>query len=191
LEDQRSQKGQFRKEGFVRDLFTHEELFKRVNGGESPLEAGEKQWKKGYLNEDVAFANAEECMRAYYHKLKRQSNIAFKFVPAKKLIFEGSATKGIELENGEALMAELVILAAGAWSNVLLDLRDQVTVTGHEVAWLKLSAEMEKRYRSMPISTNFTTDFNSFPPLNDQRLQLPILTYACLCLPNPFLCLFA
>jgi hypothetical protein len=23
-----------------------------------------------------------------------------------------------------------------------------------------------------------------------QRLQLPILTYACLCLPNPFLCLF-
>jgi hypothetical protein len=24
-----------------------------------------------------------------------------------------------------------------------------------------------------------------------QRLQLPILTYACLCLPNPFLCLFA
>jgi hypothetical protein len=24
----------------------------------------------------------------------------------------------------------------------------------------------------------------------DQRLHLPILTYACLCLPNPFLCLF-
>jgi sarcosine oxidase/L-pipecolate oxidase len=168
LEGQRIQKGQFGKEGYVRDLFTHEELFKRVNGGEPTLEAGEKQWKKGYLNEDVAFVNAEECMRAYYHKLKRQSNVAFKFVPAKKLILEGNVAKGVELENGEVLKADLVILAAGPWSNVLLDLRDQVTVTGHEVAWLKLSPEMEKRYRNMPISTNFTTGFNSFPPLNGE-----------------------
>jgi sarcosine oxidase/L-pipecolate oxidase len=92
----------------------------------------------------------------------------FKFVPAKKLILEDNTAKGVELENGEVLKADLVILAAGPWSNVLLDLRDQVTVTGHEVAWLKLSPEMEKRYRNMPISTNFTTGFNSFPPLNGE-----------------------
>ena len=48
------------------------------------------------------------------------------------------------MENREKLLPELVIIAAGPWSNTLLDLKDRVTVTGPEVAWLKLLPETEE-----------------------------------------------
>jgi sarcosine oxidase/L-pipecolate oxidase len=168
LEERRISSGQFSSDGYVRDLFTHEDLFKRVNGGQPPESVGQKQWNKGYLNEDVAFVNAEECMRVYYQKCKRRSNVEFKFVPVKKLLFDGNATMGVLLDDGATLTTDLVILAAGPWSNTLLDLRDQVTASGHEVAWLKLSPQMERRYRDMPMTTNFTTGFNIFPPLHGE-----------------------
>ena len=105
----------------MRGLFTHEDLFKQVNGGRSPHSVGERQWNKGCLNEDV---NAEEYIKAYYQKYKRQSNIEFKFVPIKKLLFDNKATKGVVLDDDTTLTTDLVILAAGPWSNTLLDLRD-------------------------------------------------------------------
>ncbi|GME65825.1 FAD dependent oxidoreductase [Neofusicoccum parvum] len=169
LQKQRIASGEFSDQGYLRHLTTHEALYKRVNGeGHEPHE-GEKLWNAGYLNEDVAFVNAEECMRVFYHKVRRQPNTDFVFGnPVKRLAVEDGVAKGVELEDGKKLTADLVVLAAGAWSNTLLDLRDQVSSTGHEVAWLKLSPEMEARYKNMPITTNFTTGFNIFPPLNGE-----------------------
>ncbi|EOD46970.1 putative fructosyl amino acid oxidasesarcosine oxidase protein [Neofusicoccum parvum UCRNP2] len=151
LQKQRIASGEFSDQGYLRHLTTHEALYKRVNGeGHEPHE-GEKLWNAGYLNEDVAFVNAEECMRVFYHKVRRQPNTDFVFGnPVKRLAVEDGVAKGVELEDGEKLTADLVVLAAGAWSNTLLDLRDQVSSTGHEVAWLKLSPEMEARYKNMP-----------------------------------------
>ncbi|KAK0637800.1 L-pipecolate oxidase [Lasiodiplodia hormozganensis] len=169
LQKKRIESGEFSAQGYLRHLTSNEAIFKRVNGQGFEPHAGEKQWNEGYLNEDVAFVNAEECMRVYYHKCRRQANASFLFGnPVKRVIIEGGVAKGVELADGKLLTADLVILATGAWTNTLLDLRDQVTSTGHEVAWLKLSPEMEERYKNMPITTNFATGFNIFPPLNGE-----------------------
>ncbi|KAK7716568.1 hypothetical protein SLS57_006596 [Botryosphaeria dothidea] len=169
LQKQRVESGEFSAEGYLRHLTSHEALYKRVNGPNYEPHKGEKQWNEGYLNEDVAFVNAEECMRIYYQKTREQSNTNFVFGnPVRRLIVEGGVAKGVELADGSRLTADLVVLAAGAWTNTLLDLRDQVASTGHEVAWLKLSPELEERYKNMPITTNFTTGFNIFPPLNGE-----------------------
>lgn len=152
LQKKRIESGEFSAQGYLRHLTSHEAIFKRVNGQGFEPHAGEKQWNEGYLNEDVAFVNAEECMRVYYHKCRRQANTSFLFGnPVKRVIIEGGVAKGVELADGKSLTADLVILATGAWTNTLLDLRDQVTSTGHEVAWLKLSPEMEERYKNMPV----------------------------------------
>lgn len=152
LQKKRIESGEFSAQGYLRHLTSHEAIFKRVNGQGFEPHAGEKQWNEGYLNEDVAFVNAEECMRVYYHKCRRQANTSFLFGnPVKRVVIEGGVAKGVELADGKLLTADLVILATGAWTNTLLDLRDQVTSTGHEVAWLKLSPEMEERYKNMPV----------------------------------------
>lgn len=152
LQKQRVESGEFSAEGYLRHLTSHEALYKRVNGPNYEPHKGEKQWNEGYLNEDVAFVNAEECMRIYYQKTREQSNTNFVFGnPVRRLIVEGGVAKGVELADGSRLTADLVVLAAGAWTNTLLDLRDQVASTGHEVAWLKLSPELEERYKNMPV----------------------------------------
>ncbi|KAH9902019.1 putative fructosyl amino acid oxidasesarcosine oxidase [Xylariomycetidae sp. FL2044] len=169
LQQARIEKGEFAAEGYLKHLPTHDAVFKRVNGEEHMPHAGKKFWNEGYLNEDVAFVNAEECIRVYYHKCRAQANTQFKFgQPVQRLIIENGTAKGVKLTDGTAIRADLVILAAGPWSNTLLDLRDQITSTGHEVAWLKLSPELAERYKNMPITTNFTTGFNIFPPLNGE-----------------------
>ncbi|KAK8173477.1 FAD dependent oxidoreductase [Phyllosticta citrichinensis] len=83
------------------------------------------------------------------------------------LIADGIAY-GVQLANGSNLNAGLVVVAAGAWTNTLLNISDQITATGHEVAWIKVLPHLEDRYRDMPITTNFTTGFNIFPPLNGE-----------------------
>jgi hypothetical protein len=50
-----------------------------------------------------------------------------------------------------------------------------------------LAEQKRKAAMKQLLKSGFDITIKSF----DQRLQLPILTYACLCLPNPFLCLFA
>ncbi|KAF2091084.1 putative fructosyl amino acid oxidasesarcosine oxidase [Saccharata proteae CBS 121410] len=169
LQDERMKSGEFGPDGYVKHLGSHDAIFKRVNGDFHEPHAGEKLWNEGYLNEDVAFVNAEACMKVYYEKVRRQHNTSFKFgSPVSRLIIENGVANGVECEDGSSIYADLVVLATGAWTNTLCDLREQINVSGHEVAWLKVSPEMEERYKNMPITTNFTTGFNIFPPLNGE-----------------------
>ncbi|KAK8164737.1 putative fructosyl amino acid oxidasesarcosine oxidase, partial [Phyllosticta citrichinensis] len=169
LQNKRVGSGEVQPDGYLKYLGSHADIFQRVNGIENEPVEGEKQWNEGYLNEDVAFVNAEECMRIYYQKCKKQENISFVFGNAvhRILIADGIAY-GVQLANGSNLNAGLVVVAAGAWTNTLLNISDQITATGHEVAWIKVLPHLEDRYRDMPITTNFTTGFNIFPPLNGE-----------------------
>ncbi|KAK8245687.1 FAD dependent oxidoreductase [Phyllosticta capitalensis] len=169
LESKRIGNGDVPSNGYLKYLGSHGDIFQRVNGVEHKPHPGEKQWNEGYLNEDVAFVNAEECMRVYYQKCKRQKNISFLFGnPVHRLLIANGTAHGVQLADGSNLNASLVVVAAGAWTNTLLDISDQITSTGHEVAWIKVPPSLEERYRGMPITTNFSTGFNIFPPLNGE-----------------------
>jgi sarcosine oxidase/L-pipecolate oxidase len=59
-------------------------------------------------------------------------------------------------------------VAAGAWSNRLVYLENRIDPIGHEVAWIKVTPEEERRWKNMSITTNLSTGLNMFPPYNGE-----------------------
>ncbi|KAJ5143541.1 FAD dependent oxidoreductase [Penicillium bovifimosum] len=73
---------------------------------------------------------------------------------------------GVVTADGERHKAELVILAAGAWTPSLLDVKGQLTAKGHSVAHIQLTPSEAKRYATMPIMDNLELGYY-FPPQED------------------------
>lgn len=74
--------------------------------------------------------------------------------------------KGVLTADGVRHEADLVIIAAGAWTPSLLDLKDQLTAKGHGVAHIQLTPEETKHYSSFPIMDNLELGYY-FPPQED------------------------
>ncbi|KAI2757398.1 hypothetical protein DTO012A8_9729 [Penicillium roqueforti] len=74
--------------------------------------------------------------------------------------------KGVVTADGTRHEADVVILAAGAWTPSLLDVKDQLTAKGHSVAHIQLTPSETKHYASMPIMDNLELGY-FFPPLED------------------------
>lgn len=62
--------------------------------------------------------------------------------------------KGVVTADGTRHEADMVILAAGAWTPSLLDVKGQLTAKGHSVAHIQLTPSETKHYASMPIMDN-------------------------------------
>ncbi|KAJ5542604.1 FAD dependent oxidoreductase [Penicillium sp. DV-2018c] len=74
--------------------------------------------------------------------------------------------RGVVTADGTRHEAELVILAAGAWTPSLLDVKGQLTAKGHSVAHIQLTPSEAKRYAAMPIMDNLELGYY-FPPQED------------------------
>lgn len=74
--------------------------------------------------------------------------------------------KGVLTADGLQHEADIVVVAAGAWTPSLLDLKDQLTAKGHCVAHIQLTPEETKHYSSMPIMDNLEMSY-FFPPQED------------------------
>ena len=153
------------------EMPSREAVFQRIHGdgAQPPLEntlAGKKsRWNIAYCNLQDAFIDAQACIQVYYERCLKQSSISFRCGSAVEYIsIEDGASKGVVLEDGSSLRAELVLVAAGSWSNRLVYLEQRINPIGHEVAWIKVTPEEEKRWRAMAITTNLSTGLNMFPP---------------------------
>lgn len=71
---------------------------------------------------------------------------------------------GVRLASGETLPASLVILAAGAWSGALLDLRGRVEASAQVVAYVSLTDGERARLQSMPVVLNLASGLFAMPP---------------------------
>ncbi|GME28212.1 fructosyl amino acid oxidase [Neofusicoccum parvum] len=81
-----------------------------------------------------------------------------------RLLVEGGRVRGVVAADGTEHRAERVVLAAGAWSGVLVDLEGQLTAKGHSVAHIQLTPEEVKRYEGMPVMDNLELGY-FFPPV--------------------------
>ncbi|OJD40379.1 fructosyl amino acid oxidase [Diplodia corticola] len=72
--------------------------------------------------------------------------------------------RGVVAEDGSTHLAERVVLAAGAWSGVLVDLEGQLTAKGHGVAHIQMTPEEARRYEAMPVMDNLELGY-FFPPV--------------------------
>jgi sarcosine oxidase / L-pipecolate oxidase len=85
----------------------------------------------------------------------------------KQLLFSKSGEcTGVVTHDGSTYAADIVVLAAGAWTPSLLDMEGQLTAKGHSVAHIQLSPAETAHYSSFPIMDNLELGY-FFPPQDD------------------------
>lgn len=142
-------------------------VFSNIHGTTEGHSAADTRWNQAYTNFDAGFIEADNAMRVYYEKCKCYPQIHFLFDEVKNVTFEPGSNRanGVQLTSGRTINAQLVIVAAGAWSAKLVNLENICNMTCIEVGWFNVTEDEENRWKNMSITTNLSTGVNIFPPL--------------------------
>ncbi|KAF8342678.1 FAD dependent oxidoreductase-domain-containing protein [Cantharellus anzutake] len=147
-------------------------------------------FKCGYVNLEGGWAFASkglECAR------KTVEQLGGRVVGGKKvvqLVFDDDdpgtnevvggegKCKGVKLEGGMVLDADVTIVATGAWTGSLFGEEGtglgegKVVATAHWVVMVQLSEEEAVSYRKIPVVLDFNTGFYLFPPNHDNIVKM-------------------
>ncbi|KAL4935803.1 hypothetical protein BDV06DRAFT_118826 [Aspergillus oleicola] len=126
----------------------------------------------GYVNWSSGWADAEAGVRFAKEKLDREGKVIFRTGEVSQLLFSPSDNKtitGVVLNdtNKTTITADLVILATGAWTASLVDLRGRAVSTGQAIAYMRISDEEQRALENMPTILNFATGIFIIPPRNN------------------------
>ncbi|KAG2412336.1 hypothetical protein HFD88_009893 [Aspergillus terreus] len=125
----------------------------------------------GYINWGSGWSNAEEGVRYAKKKLDEEGKVRFQTGEVQRLLFGDAANKhkvtGVVLADGATVSADLVILATGAWTAKLIDLRGRAVATGQALAYMRITDEEQARLAHMPTILNFSTGMFILPPRNN------------------------
>lgn len=129
----------------------------------------------GYVNWGSGWANAEAGVRFARAKLEQMGKVTFKTGEVERLLFADEESQqgqrkvtGVALTDGTTIAADLVILATGAWTPKLVDLRGRAEATGQVMAYVKLTDEEQQQLAHMPTILNFATGMFIIPPRNNE-----------------------
>lgn len=154
---------------------------KREDGGQVTVLEDEKAVKAiapslpgaagqtGYVNWTSGWANAEEGMRYLYQKIVATGRVEIRRAEIKGLIFDedGSSVSGVELDDGQQVKADLTMLATGAWTPRLIDLRGVASASGQVLAYLDITDEEQEALAHNPTVLNASTGMFLIPPHNN------------------------
>jgi sarcosine oxidase/L-pipecolate oxidase len=120
----------------------------------------------GYLNPYSGWVDAEAAMRYLRKRVIALGRVAFVTIPVERLLFSSDGTRctGVQMEDGNFLTADLTILAAGAWTPTLIDLRGRVTATGQVLTYTELSSEEAEALSKIPTQLNMSNGMFIIPP---------------------------
>ncbi|KAH3663530.1 hypothetical protein OGAPHI_004931 [Ogataea philodendri] len=156
--------------GMMKYYDSPEEVYKSIHTVAKTPTVSHPTWLKGYTNYSNGFIDAERSVKAYYERAKKLPSVNFVFKPVEQLLFASgtNTAEGVLFGDGSLLKADLVIVAAGAWSCKLVDLEGVCFSSAIEVAWFKVTPEEEEQWKNMAITTNLSTGINLFPPYNGE-----------------------
>lgn len=122
--------------------------------------------ESGYINFTSGWADSEMSMRYMRSKLEALGRVECITGAVTRLRFSDDQTRvlGATLANGRELQSDLTVVAAGAWSSALVDLRGLVTATGQLLAYTELSREEQAYLATCPVQMNLTTGMFMVPP---------------------------
>ncbi|KAI0386287.1 putative fructosyl amino acid protein [Hypomontagnella monticulosa] len=122
----------------------------------------------GYLNQGSGWADAEASMKWFYDRVVATNRITFVNGTAESLETDEASQKvtGAKLKDGTTLSADLVIVAAGAWTPTLVDLSSQAVATGQVLGYLDLTEEEQEKLEKIPVMLNLSTGIFVIPPRN-------------------------
>lgn len=144
-------------ESAIQELPTRSAINAAVTTG-----GGNGDW--GYVNRRSGWADAEASMRFLRSQVQRTGRVSFIHGEVSSLIKDGSKVTGVKLSNNQTLHADLTILATGAWTGKLVDLRGRAQATGQVLVYLDLRAEEQERLGKMPVLLNMSTGLFIIPP---------------------------
>ncbi|KAJ5390695.1 uncharacterized protein N7496_001763 [Penicillium cataractarum] len=129
----------------------------------------------GYVNWGSGWSDAAAGVRFAKGLLDADGKVEFKTAEVERVLFDQSTpkpkAKGVVLVGGETVEADLVILATGAWTGKLVDLRGKAVATGQAIAYIKISDAEQKELENLPTILNFATGIFIIPP-RDNLLKI-------------------
>jgi sarcosine oxidase / L-pipecolate oxidase len=141
----------------------------------------------GYANSRSGWADAEASMRWLRHRVESTGRVRFLHGEVERLLKTGKKVHGAVLKDESTIEADLVILATGAWTGKLVDLRGRATATGQVLAYIDLTATEQAHLEKMPVLLNMSTGLFIIPP-KDKLLKVARHAYGYLNsvkIPNP------
>jgi sarcosine oxidase/L-pipecolate oxidase len=118
----------------------------------------------GYVNRGSGWVDASAAIASLRGSLYARGNVTFETATVACLIYRYSAVAGARLACGREVTADLTVVAAGAWSPSLADLRGRVLPTGHVMAYIRLTESEQARYAKMPVVLNLSSGLFVIPP---------------------------
>jgi sarcosine oxidase/L-pipecolate oxidase len=145
----------------VKELYTRSEIEKAV-------ETGGRNGDWGYVNRRSGWADAEAGMRFLRKQVENTGRVLFLTTTVSSLLYSQSSTQvlGIKTRDGATIKADLTILATGAWTGKLVDLRGRAQATGQVLCYLDLTEEEQEKLGKMPVLLNMSTGMFIIPPRN-------------------------
>lgn len=134
----------------IKVLESREALQKQLNTAGSPGD-----W--GYLNRFSGWADAGKSMEWFSARVQAEGRVKFVDAKVRELLTEGRKVVGAKLSNGKELRAKWVMVAAGAWSSDLVDLRGRVEATGHVLGYMDITDAEQEELGKRPVILNLTT----------------------------------
>ncbi|KAK3994589.1 putative fructosyl amino acid protein [Cladorrhinum sp. PSN332] len=126
--------------------------------------SGSGTW--GYINQNSGWANAEASMTWLLEQVKQTGRVNFVAGTVVSLEHDETTVTGAKLSDGRVLSANLVMVAAGAWTGILVDLQGQAIATGQTLGYVDITEEEQERLGKMPVILNLTTGLFIIPPVN-------------------------
>jgi len=137
----------------------------------------------GYVNWGSGWSDAGASVAFAKQLLDKDGKVDFVHGNVERVLFDETASasfgkgkgkpraKGVVLDDGTTLRADLVILATGAWSSRLVDLRGKAVATGQAIAYIKISDAEQRELENLPTILNFATGIFIIPP-RDNLLKI-------------------
>jgi sarcosine oxidase/L-pipecolate oxidase len=137
---------------------------KRVAGLESS--EGWGCGSTGYVNWSSGWADAQGAMIWLREEVEKLNRVKFVVARAKKVLIDHqtNTVSGVRLDDGSELRADLTILAAGAWTASLIDLRGICKATGQVLCYMPISPEEEAKMAPRPTILNLSHGLFMIPP---------------------------
>jgi sarcosine oxidase/L-pipecolate oxidase len=122
--------------------------------------------QSGYVNWTSGWADAEAGMRYLHKKVVATGRVELRKAEVKSLIFDhaNGSVPGVELESGEKIMADLTVLATGAWSPKFIDMRGIASASGQVITYIDITQEEEDKLKTNPTLLNYSNGMFIIPP---------------------------
>jgi sarcosine oxidase / L-pipecolate oxidase len=129
----------------------------------------------GYVNWGSGWADAAAGVRFAKEQLERDAKVVFCTGDVQRVLYDSSGPKpratGVALADGTTISADLVVLATGAWTPKLVDLRGKAVATGQAIAYIRISDAEQRELENLPTLLNFATGIFILPP-RDNLLKI-------------------